>query len=309
MIGKYRIYINNELVNESYNILTTNGKNIIRQYLSGAAPAWAGSIAVGAMNKNSPSATDTSLEFEIQRFPIFVKYVDSSEIVCTATLDSDLEARIFEVGLYPTTLNSSSKGFDDKVIVNGEEDWTDNSGNILTSSSYSGTEISPQGRVGYRNLILSNSAQTFKLLSGEDISGYSDSDSITILYNVATIGTNKSITITLEDDTLPTPKTKYKTFIITTSSTGYNSITTTLGTFTEDNGFSGRLSKIKITTASSTSIIHLDAIKFDDIDNSDELFALISRALIGNQNGVATTDYVQKTSGEEAIIEYRVEFI
>lgn len=308
MIGKYKVYINNKLVSESSNIITTNGKNIIRHYLSGAAPAWAGSIAVGALNKNVPALTDTSLEFEIQRFPIFVKYVDSSEIVCTATLDADLDAKIFELGLYPTTLNSSSKGFDDKVIVNGEEDWTDNSGVILTSSSYYGTETSPQGRVGYRNLVMSTSAQTFKLTSGEDISGYSDSDSITILYDVASTGTNKSLTITFEDDTLPTPKTKYKVITLTSSSTGYNSITSTLGSFTEESGFSGRLSLIKLSTASSSSTIRLDAIKFNDADNSDELFSLISRSLIGAQNGTAATDYVQKNSGEEAIIEYRVGF-
>lgn len=309
MIGRYRIFKNNELVSESHNVITDNGKNIIRQYLSGSASAWAGSIAVGALNLSSPSSSGNSLEFEITRAPVFVKYVENSEIVCTATLESDLQAQIYELGIYPTVLNESSRGFDDKVIVNAEEDWTDASGNILTSSSYSGSETSPDGRSGYRNLILSSSAETFKLESGEDITGYSSNDSVTVLYNVSTTGTNKEVTLTFYDDTLPTALSKSYTFTITSSSTGYNKITASLGLFTEEDGFSGRLSEIEVSTSASTSIVHLDAIKFDDADNSDELFALVSRALVGVQGGTAETDYVTKNSGEEVIVEYRVEFV
>lgn len=309
MIGRYRVYKNGNLICESSNVITDNGKNIIRQFLSGAAPAWAGSMAVGAMNKNTPTSLDSALEFELVRAPVFVKHVEGSEIVCTATLNSDLQAQIYELGLYPTTLSEASRGFDGKIVANGEEDWTDASGNILSSSSYTGSEISPVGRSGYRNIILNTSAQTFKLPSGEDITGYSDTDSVTILFNVATTGTNKPVTLTLSDDTLPTALTKSYTFTIPSSASGFSTITANLGDFTEQDGFTGRLSEIKITTTSSTSTIHLDAIKFNDADNSDELFALISRALVGVAGGTASTDYFIKNSGEEVIVEYRVEFV
>ena len=53
--------------------------------------------------------------------------------------------------------------------------------------------------------------------------------------------------------------------------------------------------------------IHLDAIKLNDVDETNPDFALISRALIGQVGGSASSDYFEKRAGTNMTIEYVVE--
>lgn len=308
ILGKYVIYENGIKRGEYNNILTTEGKNIIRNYLAGNIGAWSGSLAIGAMNSSAPAVTDLGLEFEITRVPVVLATVRNTNIILSADIDSDTAGRIFELGVYPTITNSFSAGFDDKVITNFGENWLDGTGTSLGSGNFDGTEEVPTARLGYRNLIIGNSGITAEYSIGVDLSGYSDLDSLSILYKVATTGSNKTVRLTFYDNQLPTAGTKYYDFVIPGSTSGYGKLTKELGYFTETGNFNNSVSKIKITsTAANNAIIHLDAIKLDDVDETNPNFALVSRALIGQVGGSATTDYFEKKAGTNMTIEYVVE--
>ena len=71
--GTYKFYIDNELVAEKNNALTTAGRTIAIKSLLGIIPSFAGTMAYGISGKpNSISAstsliTDNSLQFELGR--------------------------------------------------------------------------------------------------------------------------------------------------------------------------------------------------------------------------------------------------
>lgn len=307
-MGKYFLYQDGDLIGEYRNVLTNEGKSLIRNYLSGNVPAWAGSIAVGAMNSNSPSVSDSGLEFEIIRVPVVLSTVKGNDIILSADLSSEIAGRIFELGVYPTITNSFSAGFDDRVIANFSEDWVDSSGVSLNISNFNGTEEVPDARVGYRTLIIGNSGIQCSCEVSVDLSGYSDLDSMSILYNVASSGTDKTIRFTFYDNQLPTPGTKYYDFVIPGTSLGYDIITQQFAYFTETGNFNNNVSKIGISSAAGTfAEVNIDSIKLDDADETNPNFALVSRALIGQVGGSSSTDYFEKRAGTNMTIEYVVE--
>lgn len=307
-MGKYFVYEDNKLIGEYPNVLTTEGKSLIRNYLSGNVPAWSGSIAIGAMNANSPSISDSGLEFEIIRVPVVLSTVKGNDIILSADLSSEIAGRIFELGVYPTVTNSFSAGFDDRVIANFSEDWVDSSGVSLGSANFNGTEELPTARVGYRSLIIGNTGINCSYGVGIDLSGYSDLDSMSILYNVVSSGSNKTIRFTFYDNQLPTPGTRYYDFVIPGASTGYGVITQQFAYFTETGNFNNNVSKIGISSSSGTfASVNLDSVKLDDVDETNPNFALVSRALIGQAGGNSSSDYFEKRAGTNMTIEYVVE--
>jgi hypothetical protein len=307
MIGKYLIYQDSKLVGEYRNVLTTEGKSLIRNYLAGNIGAWSGSIAIGAMNSTAPSVSDSGLEFEIIRVPVVLSTVKGNNIILSADLDSTIAGRIFELGVYPTVTNSFSAGFDDKIIANFSEDWTDDLGVSLTSSNFNGTEELPIARVGYRNLIIGSSGIDTLYSIGLDLSGYSDLDSMSMLYKVTSTGSNRTLRLTFYDNQLPTPGTKYYDFTLIGSSAGYKTISAQFGLFTETGDFNNNVSKVGISSSGSAAPVELDAIKLDDSDETNPNFALVSRALIGSAGGNSSTDYFEKRAGTTMTIEYVVE--
>jgi hypothetical protein len=307
MIGKYLIYQDSKLVGEYRNVLTTEGKSLIRNYLAGNIGAWSGSIAIGAMNSTAPSVSDSGLEFEIIRVPVVLSTVKGNNIILSADLDSTIAGRIFELGVYPTVTNSFSAGFDDKIIANFSEDWTDDLGVSLTSSNFNGTEELPIARVGYRNLIVGSSGIDTLYSIGLDLSGYSDLDSMSMLYKVTSTGSNRTLRLTFYDNQLPTPGTKYYDFTLIGSSAGYKTISAQFGLFTETGDFNNNVSKVGISSSGSAAPVELDAIKLDDSDETNPNFALVSRALIGSAGGNSSTDYFEKRAGTTMTIEYVVE--
>lgn len=303
-MGKYFVYQNNELIGEYQNVLTTEGKSLIRNYLAGNVQSWSGSIAIGAMNFNSPSSSDSGLEFEIIRVPVVLSTVKGTNIILSADISSEIAGRIFELGVYPTVTNSFSAGFDDKVIANFSEDWVDSLGVSLSSSNFNGTEESPTARVGYRSLIIGNNSIDCSSSIGIDLSGYSDLDSMSILYNVVSSGSNKTIRFTFYDNQLPTPGTRYYDFVIPGAPTGYGVITQQFAYFTETGNFNNNVVKIGISSSASSSGINIDSIKLDDVDETNPNFSLVSRALIGQVGGNLPTDYFEKRAGTNMTIEY-----
>lgn len=306
--GRYLIKIDGEVVSECNNIITTDGLSIIRNYLVGNLTNWAGSIAVGSLNLVTPSINDTQLEFQIARVPVSISSVEDNEIVLNATLGAELEGQIYELGVYPAVVNITSQGFDDKLVTTFNEDWTDSSGVSLTSGNFSGSIDSVDGRSGYRNLIVGASGISAFYTASIDISGYSQLDSISMLYKTHSTGANRTVRITFIDDQLPTAGTRYYDFTLNGSATGYKTLTTLFGNFVSTGNFNNTVSQISITSSAAAGCtVHLDAIKFNDTDETNLDFALVSRALVGTTGGTTTNDYIIKSSGVEMDVEYRLE--
>lgn len=307
--GRYRIICEGDCIKEFDNVITDTGYSIIRSYLAGRTPSWAGSIAIGSMNSSAPSSSNTSLEFQSARMPVTLSAVDESEIILSSELTEEFEGRIFELGVYPSVINMAASGFDDSILTSFGEIWEDSSGNVLDSSKFDGDEDEPMARVGYRNLIIDNNMSTASYINSIDINGYSDFDSITMLYKTTSVGTNRVIRLKFYDDQLPTPGTMYADFTTDGSSLGYKTESKLIGLFTKSNNFNGNVSSIEIEnldTQSTQSNVHIDAIKFDDLDTVNPDFGLVSRAIIGQVGGETENDYFEKNSGTNITIEYRM---
>lgn len=303
--GKYSIYIDGNLAKESENIITTQGINLIKKYLTGAVAEWAGAIAIGAMNSSSPTLSDSTLEYEYSRSKIILKSYDTStgEIVLKSNFDPTLAGKIFELGVFSYSNNPFSNGFDDKVLINFDEYW-------YTTSTSSAVSMFNNSRVGSNNyLIQSSASSSIYNNTNIDITGYSNSDSLEFLYNVTTIqaGT-RSASVIFSDNQIPTAATASFTMSLDTSSSGVKKLSTLIGSLTKQPTFNNVISKITLVFegGSKTSIIQADALKIRDIALSDDNLCLVSRALIGVTGGTTSTDYFTKTAGSEMDIEYRM---
>jgi hypothetical protein len=82
MHGIYRVYKNDEMISESNNLITSNGKDVIHQYMAGIIEDWASSIAVGAYN-TAATINDYKLNYEISRFAITTRSPINSIITST----------------------------------------------------------------------------------------------------------------------------------------------------------------------------------------------------------------------------------
>jgi len=307
--GRYRIIEDGKCVKEINNVITDAGYSIIRNYLAGRAANWAGSIAVGALNNESPQSTDTQLEFQTARLPVSLLAVDGNEIIMSAELTEEFEGRIFELGIFPSAINEAASGYDGSLITNFSETWEDGFGTPLDSSYYDGDEDTFGGRVGYRNIIIDDNISYAVYENTIDITGYSDFDSISILYRIDDAGDDRTIRINFYDDQLPTPGVRSADFVCDASSTGYKTTSKLIGVFTETGNFNGQVSKIELENVdilSGNATVYLDSIKIDDLDTNNPNFALVSRALVGSVGGNAYNDYFQKVSGSNLTIEYRM---
>lgn len=228
--------------------------------------------------------------------------MDGNELVISAVLPSEFNGKIYEIGLYSSVVNISSEGFDDKLLVNFDEAWTDLNGDPLSTSLYSSNS-----RLGTRSLDTSNTSIYAQSNAAIDISGYSNLDNLSILYNVSTVGSGRAITITFEDGQLPSPGSKTITLTLPGDSAGFKVFTTPLGNLIDSN-FNNTISKIIISASSdpTSAEIEIDSIRINDADETDPLFALVSRSLIGSVGGDSSSDYITKNAGIEVDIEYRV---
>lgn len=82
MHGVYRVYKNGDMISESNNLITSNGKDVIHQYMAGIIKDWASSIAIGAYN-TAATINDYKLNYEISRFGITTRSPIDSVITST----------------------------------------------------------------------------------------------------------------------------------------------------------------------------------------------------------------------------------
>lgn len=303
--GRYILKHQEKIISESNNAITSQGLYLIRSYLANPTSNWAGAISIGAMNSTASASDNQSLDFELARIPVMLRSVENNEIVVKGVLNSDFSGRIFELGLYPEVFNTLSDGFDDRLLLNFDEVWLKTSDNLQFAES----NFSTDSRAGANNLEIGTSAIDIYTNIGINLSGYTSLDESSLMYNVKATGTNRTFRLTFIDSQLPTPGTKYADFTLVCSSTGYKKIDVLLGNFTETGNFNSDVVKINITASSyaNTAEVELDAFRINDADETNPDFALVSRSIIGVQNGSLSTDYVNKPAGVEVDIEYRVQ--
>jgi hypothetical protein len=183
--GRYTIIVDNQVVAEADNVITTEGKNSILRYLAGIDQSWAAAIGIGSLSNlpNSPSAADLSLGFEFGRGLVTVKTVDytNQDVIMKATLPASLAGKVYELGLF-TQLNNSEAGvFSNRLIsaFTSAEGWTA----APLALAYDSTN----NRVGQDSIIAditsASTSQTYTLLNyNNDFSGYSASDSFGLTF-------------------------------------------------------------------------------------------------------------------------------
>ena len=159
--GTYVFKENGLEVGRSENIITTNGKTAILQYLSGSLSEWASQLAVGAMS-STPALTDLALNFEIARSAVTLKSFKVGTpnlLVVKGTLDASVAANIYEVGVFSSN-TSNIFGTRDRLIIDDFSilnNWTTASGSYTSVPFNPQNSISP--RVGLYSLTLAPNTQ------------------------------------------------------------------------------------------------------------------------------------------------------
>ena len=287
--GTYVFKQNGKEIARSKNIITTNGKNAILQYLSGSITDWAAGFAVGAIN-TATNINDTSLYYEIARSAITLKSYKTGSpnlIIIKGTIDKAVSANIYEIGIYPAA-NESVFGKRNLFIINDFSDITNWSGVYTSNEFVAQNTLSP--RIGSYSITMdANSViSNYEILA--NFSQYNVIDTIDILVNVPPDQSGQ-LDLILTDNT-GTSKTLSYNFL----NPGYQVLSQNI---TNDILNLSTISEISLQTTGTNSSITVDAIKVSINQELGPLTSLVSRS--------ALTTPIAKIYGESLDIEYYVE--
>jgi hypothetical protein len=304
MRGFYRIYKGDTLVCEQDNALTVVGRSLILKSLLGLIPSVGGSIAIGIDNKPNPELNSDKLidlntmSFSIGQSPVQLATLNRTDnvdaLVFKTTINDPLKYSIYEVGLYPEAIQSQIVQFSDLLLFNGESDdgWTE--GVTELSSKTTGSRMISENitngtyRVGNEAVYIDAGSTVFSTIFSRNFTDFSDKDLLKIA--VDPTGTSGSLLIKFETD-----DTNFYSKTFTISSGGYQILSCAKDEILATGNPSWvNINKISI-TMTSTGLV-LDGIKFDDTDNIDVNYGLISRTALATP--------IQKSAGEPITIEY-----
>jgi hypothetical protein len=124
--GVYRFYLDNELIYEQKNALTTAGRSIIIKSLLGVIPNFANAIAYGigdtpnVLSASSLMITNNSLQFETGRTKVIGGTLgienNNDILVYSGTITDTFSSEIREVGLYPSAIADATVGLDGSLV-------------------------------------------------------------------------------------------------------------------------------------------------------------------------------------------------
>ena len=286
--GTYVFKQNGIEIGRSENVITTNGKQAIVQYLANSSNEWAAALSVGGIN-TATSVSDTTLYYEFARSAVTLKSFKLGSpniIIVKGTLDASISANIYEVGVYPSN-TASIFGTRDRLLIEDFSTLTNWTGTYTSNAFAAGTVYSPRyGSYSLNvpaNTTISNS--TYSL----NVSSYSTLDTLDILANVVS-GKSGTITVTLTDINGNTAVFAPFSF---GSTAGYQVLSLPMPTsiFTLST-----VSSIQIQTTGANSAIVLDVIRVGVKAELTESTSLVSRSVL--------TDPIVKTSGTPLDIEY-----
>ncbi len=301
--GKYKVYLDGQLVAEKENSITKSGRQIILKSLMGQIPTIGASIQMGVgSTANTPSdpddglITNTRLEFSTSQVPVTLSFLDNAgdfdAIVFKGAIPasgSGSEAqKIYELGIFPPGLSAVSS-FSQTSLFNGArtDGWTlgsstlpDNTGSSApgTSSYITSALTSFPFRVGDTALFL-KSSQTVKSSIGDysRLSTYGSEDFISLAISKLSSST-PSITVRFYVNA-----NVYYTFTYTgTSGSTYQILNKSLSeaVVTSSNGVSPSWNTIRYVEISSNADVVIDAIRVNDNIEIDPTYGMVSRTVL-----------------------------
>ena len=305
--GTYIFYEDGKEIARKSNVITKFGKRFLTNFIAGNVNNMSKDMAFG-IDGTSATQNDTRLGFEFYRSPVLfgstdiqtVSSVTSYSVVYKTTIPQDVVGYIYEVGLYPST-RSSVNNFDNKFITDFSvaTDWEDSSDAIplVGTSNY---------RIGgnvLRMSATSNSSNEYKAtIPALDISGYSESDTIKLVYHREDANLS-TIKVRLYSE----PSKYYETTITPSSGTGYKiSSDILLSTLfagatspAPDNTNINQVGIIVTAGSGGNTSVGLDGLRINDEDTFDPTFGLISRTALGSP--------INKVAGRQVDVEYRLD--
>jgi hypothetical protein len=289
--GTYVFKQDGQEIGRSENLITTNGKNAILQYLSGSLTDWATSIGVGAMDV-TPTVSDLGLSYEIARSVVTLKSFKVGSpnlLVVKGTIAPSVSANIYEVGIFSS---ATAKTFGERDLLvltdfSTPNDWLA-TGNVSWNPFASQNPLSP--RVGLYNAAIPANTSITNNNFYLNLSGYTQLDTLDVLVNVDPSKSGQ-LKITFTDTS-----SNYSTIIYNFDGSVKSGYQILSQNFSSQIANLKTISSIKVETVGSASDISVDAIKvaiFGEITNSA---GIVSRSVLSTPIG--------KTYGVPLDVEY-----
>jgi hypothetical protein len=293
VVGTYRFYEDGELLAESKNILTTEGKRLLLRVLAEQAASLGQAIGVG-VGTTAALAADTRLNWEVDRSPINIKAVDydTNMVIMKTTLPQNTEYTIYEIGLWSQFTNSLNTEASSRILTTFETEF-ENWDNFTLDTA--------QARTSPNAMRIDATASTTQTSSSDvtlDLSGYSNVDQFSVAFykannNVSTLG------LVFES----TSGVWRRTVTVSSLPVGYNVVTMNKGDFvatgTPDWADINKIS-IEVTAGGTAGYLIMDGIRIEDADTLNPDYALVSRSVLSTP--------LVKTDNAPMDVEYALEF-
>lgn len=281
-------------------MITKFGKRFLTDFIAGNVAFNNKDLAIGIANEiEYPLSTSNSrLGFEFYRIPVRFGGIDIDTTVnpikytaiFSTTLPTNMSGKINELGIYPSNRTSKSN-YDSKFITDFESplDW-DNTPEL--------DEVN--FRVGDSALIFKSDGTSEKeyksIISGFDLVGYSNWDSLTLSYRV-----NNSYLSNIKVRFYTTTS-DYFQFQFNQTSIGNHiqsldlSSMTTFGT--PDRANINTIGVV-ISASGGEASVSLDGLRINDEDTFDPSYGLVARSILPSE--------IEKVFGREMFIEFKID--
>lgn len=293
MQGQYSIYCDGRLIERFTNVITTQGKNRIRQILAGKTTGFASSILVGA-GAETPTVNDVALNFAIEGATILNTMVDdvNNKVYFKTSLPVDKQYKIYELGCFAAdSLTAKQFQQNSLMFTFGEAtNWTDSSG--IHSLNSTNTRV---GTTSIRYSLLAAGVGRGSAPFPVDLGQLPSTTQFKLAYFANNIA---NIKVRFKNDA----SNYYEGTILPATNNAYNISSVAKSAFTttgSPNWSTIATLEIQATATASAGTIDLDAIRYDVATTADSL--LLSRALPATP--------VLKPAGSTMDIEYVLEGI
>jgi hypothetical protein len=312
MDGFYRFYRGNELICEQKNSLTTVGRSLILKSIMGLIPSIGGAIVAGTDGTSNPAPDSVtklinlnSMGFSVISGAVSLTSLDATgstdALIFKTTIDDAGKYSIYEVGLYPSPLvgsptisskllysGAASDGWVNDATLAELEDVIDEGESRIVTTPPTNTSF----RVGLEATFLKAGDTIYSTSINDDLSLYGDKDVLKIAVDTTSTSGSPTLTIKFEDGAG-----SYVTKTFTLSTYGYQILSCTKDAInTTVSGSIDWTNIAKVSLSSTVGGFIIDGIRFDDVDNIDPNYGLVSRAALATP--------IIKNAGEPITIEY-----
>lgn len=297
--GVYKFYLDGEYVGEQKNSITVAGRAIILKSIMGLVPTVGGEIHFG-IGDSANGATDSNglitrntLDFDIASSEVRLSYLDNSGNFDAMVFKTQLGAtgsageryEIHEMGLFPGTGNAASISFKQNTLLSGQtiDNWYEGSTVLTTGDgtnscyidSDTATTLGFSFRVGNTALFVKSGDTLTVTGPFNGLNLLNSADRLAVAYSKLTAGT-QNITLKFHTNAL-----NYYTATLSTSSgTTYGIGEKTIQEMITAKTGSPSWDNIDYITLTATGDTVIDAIRFNDIDNLDTSYGMVSRAVL-----------------------------